>query len=218
MSADFALAVRPLIAPLGRIPRVGRAATTRATPNSRAGQLIRLTILGQANATLVRPPLKVLENRIVRLNPRPLRRRWGQELNLSARDRLKWAKERRVCLLSIVELADQRRAVLANAHTTAYPEAVAEAELEVARRSLEEVAGSDDILVLAGDFNLSVETSAEIRALTAEHGFSSPGSWVDHIFVRGATASAPEAWPNARRSVGDRLLSDHAPVDVRVSY
>ena len=50
-----------------------------------------------------------------------------------------------------------------------------------------------------------------------EWGFSQPlaGS-IDQILVRGAPSTPPEAWPEERRRVGRRLLSDHAPVELRI--
>jgi hypothetical protein len=34
--------------------------------------------------------------------------------------------------------------------------------------------------------------------------------------VRGLSSSSPVAWPEDRRRVDGRLLSDHAPVELRV--
>jgi endonuclease/exonuclease/phosphatase family metal-dependent hydrolase len=63
--------------------------------------------------------------------------------------------------------------------------------------------------ILAGDANL-VSPVAE--------GFSPPlaGS-IDQIFVRGLELrDGPSAWPLERRTVGGRVLSDHAPVEAVV--
>jgi endonuclease/exonuclease/phosphatase family metal-dependent hydrolase len=63
-------------------------------------------------------------------------------------------------------------------------------------------------VVLAGDAN--------IRGAWL-HGFSLPlpGS-IDQILVRGLPSSAPVRWPDERRRVAGRLLSDHAPVELTV--
>jgi endonuclease/exonuclease/phosphatase family metal-dependent hydrolase len=64
--------------------------------------------------------------------------------------------------------------------------------------------------ILAGDANLRPPYDLE--------GWSEPlaGS-IDQILVRGLEAPAPpEAWPRERRMVGDRVLSDHAPVELRL--
>jgi endonuclease/exonuclease/phosphatase family metal-dependent hydrolase len=62
-------------------------------------------------------------------------------------------------------------------------------------------------LVLAGDFNL------EDVVLP---GFSPPGPGIDQVLCRGAECSTPEAWSLERRTVDGVVLSDHAPVEVRV--
>jgi endonuclease/exonuclease/phosphatase family metal-dependent hydrolase len=66
-----------------------------------------------------------------------------------------------------------------------------------------------DAVVLAGDVNL--------RPPYKLTGFSEPlADSIDQIFVRGLPSSAPVAWPSERRRIDGRLLSDHAPVEVRV--
>ena len=63
--------------------------------------------------------------------------------------------------------------------------------------------------IVAGDANL-VSPAAD--------GFSPPlaGS-IDQILVRGLTLlDGPDAWPLERRTVGGRVLSDHAPVEAIV--
>jgi endonuclease/exonuclease/phosphatase family metal-dependent hydrolase len=60
--------------------------------------------------------------------------------------------------------------------------------------------------VLAGDFNQRPDLE----------GFSKPGPGIDHILVRGATTGPFEIWPVERRTVAGRVLSDHAPVELRV--
>jgi endonuclease/exonuclease/phosphatase family metal-dependent hydrolase len=62
-------------------------------------------------------------------------------------------------------------------------------------------------LVLAGDFNLN---DAHLV------GFSAPGPGIDHVLVRGADASPLAVWTEERRRQNGIVLSDHAPVEVRV--
>jgi endonuclease/exonuclease/phosphatase family metal-dependent hydrolase len=50
----------------------------------------------------------------------------------------------------------------------------------------------------------------------SEWGFSEPGPGIDHILVRGATAGTLRRWPDEQRQHGDRLLSDHAPVELEI--
>jgi endonuclease/exonuclease/phosphatase family metal-dependent hydrolase len=64
-------------------------------------------------------------------------------------------------------------------------------------------------LILAGDLNLPPPYDLP--------GFSVPlPGGIDQILVRGLPAAPPVAWPDERRRHGDRLLSDHAPVELRV--
>jgi len=63
--------------------------------------------------------------------------------------------------------------------------------------------------VLAGDANLLPPYDLV--------GFSEPlPDSIDQILVRGVPSSPPERWPEERRRVGGRLLSDHAPVELRL--
>jgi endonuclease/exonuclease/phosphatase family metal-dependent hydrolase len=63
-------------------------------------------------------------------------------------------------------------------------------------------------VVLAGDAN--------IRGAWL-HGFSLPlADSIDQILVRGLPSTSPVRWPDDRRRVDGRLLSDHAPVELTV--
>ena len=73
------------------------------------------------------------------------------------------------------------------------------------------------MLVLAGDFNVIREHSTTLELLTGpEWGFSRPISGIDQILVRGATAGHVKRWPDERRRLEGRLLSDHAPLEVAI--
>jgi endonuclease/exonuclease/phosphatase family metal-dependent hydrolase len=65
--------------------------------------------------------------------------------------------------------------------------------------------------VLAGDFNLRAEHLAELP------GWSELGRGIDHVLVRGLSASPLAAWPEPRRRQNGAVLSDHAPVEVTIS-
>jgi endonuclease/exonuclease/phosphatase family metal-dependent hydrolase len=72
-----------------------------------------------------------------------------------------------------------------------------------------EFIGDEERVVLAGDLNL--EPPYPIT------GFSEPlPASIDQIMVRGLPAGAPFAWPEERRRFGNRLLSDHAPIELTV--
>ena len=63
-------------------------------------------------------------------------------------------------------------------------------------------------VVLAGDAN--------IRGAWL-HGFSLPlADSIDQILVRGLPSTPPVRWPDERRRVAGRLLSDHAPIELTV--
>jgi endonuclease/exonuclease/phosphatase family metal-dependent hydrolase len=97
--------------------------------------------------------------------------------------------------------------VVANLHasTTA---AAALVELDRALEFAEGHAREDDVVLLAGDFNV-----------TEFHlpGYTEPsGGGIDHVLVRGAPVSDAVAWPVERRARDGLVLSDHAPVEVVV--
>lgn len=75
-------------------------------------------------------------------------------------------------------------------------------------RRVVEFVEREERVVLAGDTNLP---SAGVPA------FSPPlPESIDQILVRGMPSSAPVAWPEERRRLDGRLLSDHAPVELVV--
>jgi endonuclease/exonuclease/phosphatase family metal-dependent hydrolase len=147
----------------------------------------RSAISGQANAILLRPPLAVREHR---------------ERQIS-----EGRRERRVCH---VVRADGL--VFGNLHATADARHrdVAAAEIRRAVALVDETALDGDVCVLGGDFNLWQ------RELPDLPNWSEYGPGIDHVLVRGAVAAPLVVWPEERRAHGDRLLSDHAPVEITV--
>jgi endonuclease/exonuclease/phosphatase family metal-dependent hydrolase len=109
----------------GRLGAVGRRLTALAP------DVFRSLFNGQANAILVRPPLRVTgEAQVVELKPRG-------------------ATERRICQL--VRVADDARGFLvANFHATAHAPAQARREIERVR----ELVAGDEPAVVMGDFNV----------------------------------------------------------------
>jgi endonuclease/exonuclease/phosphatase family metal-dependent hydrolase len=146
----------------------------------------RSAVSGQANAILLDRGLQPLEQRWTVIN--------------------RGGRERRIC--QAVRLHGM---VIANLHASVagHPE-VGAAETLRALAFAESLAQPGDALVLAGDFNLRPKQLPELP------GFSSPGPRIDHIFVRGAEASPLRVWPEAHRVIESGLLSDHAPVELRV--
>jgi endonuclease/exonuclease/phosphatase family metal-dependent hydrolase len=79
------------------------------------------------------------------------------------------------------------------------------------------LAAPEEPILLCGDFNVPLSRSRTLRDLCgAEWGFSRPGAGIDQVLVRGLAASPSTRWPEERRRLGGRILSDHAPVEVRV--
>jgi endonuclease/exonuclease/phosphatase (EEP) superfamily protein YafD len=175
---------------------------------------LRSAVSGQGNAILLDPQLEPFDYHALVLNPRGFRREEAGRLDLDLPARFAWAKERRVCQVVRVALPDGRRALIANLHATRYAR-MAEAELRRAREFFVALARPGEVEVFGGDFNVRPGSEA-IRAFE-EEGFSGPGPGVDHVLVRGAAASTPEQWPEERRRIDGVLVSDHAPLEVRIS-
>ena len=209
-----ALAARPVLGPVPIPAAVGRALTA-----ANHG-LLRSAFAGQGNAILLRPSLRVLHEETLVLNPRRFRDAQARWLDLDWVARLAWGKERRVCHAVRIELPDRRTMIMTNIHCTSYPpdQRLPDAELLRAAVFADAFAEPGEVLVLAGDMNTSYLRSRTLHDLCGrEWGFSSAGPGIDHVLVRGAKTSPVRRWPDARRERDDRLLSDHAPVEVKVS-
>lgn len=212
MTAFGVVAARPTIGPLPSTAAIGRRLTAIDPPRFRGA------FAGQANAILLAPSLRALDRESVVLNARSFRRSQARWLGLPLVDELYWAKERRVCQAVRVSLTDGRRAAIANLHATGSKDKrIPDAEVLRAATFADALAGADDVCVLAGDFNVTAERSLTLGELTRpEWGFSHAGAGIDHVLVRGAEVVEAECWPIARRKVDGVVVSDHAPVDVRV--
>jgi endonuclease/exonuclease/phosphatase family metal-dependent hydrolase len=213
MSAVGALAARPTLGPLPSTAEIGRVVT------SLDHGLLRSAFAGQANAILVGGGLGIRDEHCVVLNPRRFRRAQARWLGLDVVAHLAWAKERRVCQAVRVAAEDGSTLVVGNLHATSYErdQRLADAELLRAAWFVDAVATPGEPVVVCGDFNVTAARSRTLADLTGpEWGFSGGGPGIDHVLVRGMKAGACEPWPPERRRVGGRLLSDHAPVEVRI--
>jgi endonuclease/exonuclease/phosphatase family metal-dependent hydrolase len=111
--------------------------------------------------------------------------------------------ERRVAQIFPVE-HEGGRILLVNLHAS---KEASRARAELGRLADALAAGGPT--VVCGDLNIPA---------TGLPDFSAPVAGIDQILVRGlAIESGPASWPDERRSVGDRVLSDHAPVEATVS-
>jgi endonuclease/exonuclease/phosphatase family metal-dependent hydrolase len=205
---------RPSLGPLPSTAGVGRGLT-----DLHHG-LLRSAFTGQANAILVASSLRASEPRRLVLNPRRFRLAQARWLELPLLPRLAWAKERRVVHAVRVGLEDGRSALVTNLHATAYrlDGRLAEAEILRAAVFADALARPDEIAILAGDFNVRAGSRVLATLTGPEWGFAGPGLGprIDHVLVRGAGAGPVVVWGDERRRVGERLLSDHAPVEVVV--
>jgi endonuclease/exonuclease/phosphatase family metal-dependent hydrolase len=108
-------------------------------------------------------------------------------------------RERRVC--HAVRLAG---IVIGNVHASnefERPEVPRE-ELKRAHELVQAMASAGEARVLAGDFNLRDPDL--------------PGPNIDHVVVAGIEHGPLEVWPEERRRQNGAVLSDHAPVEVRL--
>jgi endonuclease/exonuclease/phosphatase family metal-dependent hydrolase len=195
---------------IARRPTVGSAELGRVLTDIHHG-VLRSAFTGQANAVLVGRALRVREHRHLTLNPAGFRRRY----DVGLRSQLAWAKERRGC--AVVRLARRDGTlVVANLHATSnHDRRLADAELLRAATFVDGFANPGEPVVLGGDFNLTVRNSRVLPELVGpEWGFEGPTpAAIDHVLVRGLRARPPIRWPEERRRVGGRFLSDHAPVE-----
>jgi endonuclease/exonuclease/phosphatase family metal-dependent hydrolase len=207
MRSFGAVAARPLL---------GSAELGRVVTELHHG-LLRSALTGQANAILLGETLRPVADSSIILNPRRFRRALARELGLERSVRLAWAKERRVCHAVRAEVRD-RFLTIANLHASSVPDRrCQDAELLRAAVFADSFAEPGDALVLAGDFNVVAPTSRMLQALAgSDWGFTEPVPGLDQVLVRGAPATRPEKWPEKRRRVAGRLLSDHSPVETRL--
>jgi endonuclease/exonuclease/phosphatase family metal-dependent hydrolase len=154
---------------------------------------VKLTAAGQANAILLNHRFGLGDDRTLVLNPEVKRREW-----------ITGGRQRRVC--QAVELdRDGRELTVANLHATNNT-VVARVEAGLAADFVAEAKRC----ILCGDFNVPTFAVSD---------FSPPIEGIDQILVRGVEFErAPHPWPLARRRIGGRLLSDHAPVEAVVAW
>jgi endonuclease/exonuclease/phosphatase family metal-dependent hydrolase len=179
--------------------------------------LLRSALTGQANAILLGQALRPVATDSIVLNPRGFRRAQGRALGLDQRARFEWAKERRICHAARTE-AGGGFLTVANLHVSKlHDERAKDAELLRTATFATAFAEPGDALVLAGDLNVVVGRSEVLGQLAgSESGFSEPIPGLDQVLVSGARASRGERWPEERRRVDGRLLSDHAPVEATI--
>ena len=205
------VAARPRLGPLPSTAALGKVIT------GLNHGVLRSAFSGQGNAMLVSRRHRVLAHERLTLNPRRFRDAQARRLELGVLPRLAWAKERRIVQALRIGTDEGRTYVVANLHCTGFPDRrLAQAETLRAAWFATSTALPEDVVVLAGDFNLTAAAPA-LRELTSDAwGFTAAGPGIDHILVRGAEVGAVHRWPTERRRLDGRLLSDHAPVEVEI--
>lgn len=144
-------------------------------------------LAGQANAILLAPGLGPQDHRTLRIDERRREPRYCHAVRL-------------------------REIVVGNLHATndfRRPQTVA-AEVVRAEAFVTGLSGGLPC-VLAGDFNLRADDVPELA------GWSARGPGIDHVLVRGLSASPLAVWPVERRRQNGVVLSDHAPVEVTIT-
>ena len=118
------------------------------------------------------------------LNPRRFRDAQARTLGLGARARIAWAKERRIVQAVRLAASTGRTYLVANMHCTSYAtdERLADAELRRAAWFAVSEAQPEDIVVLAGDFNLQVAQSPTLGPLSANCTYEK--SWRPSTLIR----------------------------------
>lgn len=168
-------------------PRPGSAELGRWITELHHG-LLRSAFTGQANAILIAPGPAITEQQVQVISRR------GEG-------------ERRVCQA----VRGAELGVVGNFHATGGPYAD-----EQFGRAAEFVRGLEERVILCGDANIAPQDRGRTYGLLREWGFSVPVAGIDQILVRGLPVSAATVWPEERRRLGHRLLSDHAPVELRI--
>jgi endonuclease/exonuclease/phosphatase family metal-dependent hydrolase len=183
--------------------------------------LVRSAFAGQGNVTLIPADAKIRETKGITLNTNPFTEEQGRRLGIEPKLMRRWERERRVCQLVKFELPSRRRFLVANLHATAYfaDYRLADAELRRAVSFVDRASDLEEIVVMAGDFNVTSEASVTIKGLidaTTDERWTHSGAQIDHVLVRGAGVKSVRVWPDSEREHKGRLLSDHAPVDVEL--
>lgn len=169
-------------------PRLGSARLGKAITDLHHG-VLRSALTGQANAILFAAGLRVVET-------------WRSTVSRRGEG------ERRVCqAVRLDEIG-----VLANLHVTT---ALADEQFLRAVTFVEGIAEADEGVIVCGDTNVLPPAGRTYPQLR-EWGFSEPAPAIDQILVRGLPSTQPVVWPEERRRVAGRLLSDHAPVELIV--
>jgi endonuclease/exonuclease/phosphatase family metal-dependent hydrolase len=214
MNAAWARAKRPKLGPLPVPAAVGRGITA---PHH---GLLRSGFAGQGNAILFPSEAKQREAKTITLNTNVFTEERGRLFGLTPKQMVAWEKERRVCHLVRYELPNRQRFLVANLHASHFPDLrLGDAELRRAVNFVIRGSELEETLIVGGDFNIRPEASTTVQELITappESRWRQAGPGIDQFLLRRAIATRVEVWPDERRALNERLLSDHAPVEIEV--
>jgi endonuclease/exonuclease/phosphatase family metal-dependent hydrolase len=182
--------------------------------------VVRSGFAGQGNAILFPSEAKLREEKTITLNTNVFTEERGKQLGLTPKQMVAWERERRVCQLVSYELPNRLRFLVANLHASHIPDLrLADAELRRAVNFVIRASELEETLIVGGDFNIKPDVSTTVQELInapIESRWRQAGTGIDQFLLRRAIATRVEVWPDERRELKGRLLSDHAPVEIEV--
>jgi endonuclease/exonuclease/phosphatase family metal-dependent hydrolase len=181
--------------------------------------LLSASVAGCGNVILIPATARIREVKSLTLNTNVFCEERGAVLGLSPKAIRAWQRPRRVAHLVKYELPDRRRFLVATLQATSNRADIrlADAELGRAVGFADRRSEVEEVVVVAGDFNVVRAQSETIRAIESappESRWTDSGAQAENVLLRGAVASSARIWSEPERSVRGRLLSDHAPVEV----
>ena len=192
-------------------PGLGRGLTAPHHGLTRSG------FAGQGNVILFPPEATVREDKSITLNTNPFCEERGRMLGLTPKQMVAWEKERRVLHLVQYELPNRLRFLAANLHASHLADTrLADAELRRGINFVIRCSELEETIIVGGDFNVLPEASTTVQELVSapiESRWRHAGTGIDQFLFRRAIATSVAPWPDERRTLNRKLLSDHAPVE-----
>jgi endonuclease/exonuclease/phosphatase family metal-dependent hydrolase len=192
-------------------PGLGRGLTAPHHGLTRSG------FAGQGNVILFPPEATVREDKSITLNTNPFCEERGRMLGLTPKQMIVWEKERRVLHLVQYELPNRLRFLAANLHASHLADTrLADAELRRGINFVIRCSELEETIIVGGDFNVLPEASTTVQELVSapiESRWRHAGTGIDQFLFRRAIATSVAPWPDERRTLNRKLLSDHAPVE-----
>jgi endonuclease/exonuclease/phosphatase family metal-dependent hydrolase len=180
---------------------------------------------GEGNAILFPKEAKLRQEKTITLNTNPFCEEQAGKLGLNLKQARAWEHDRRVCHIAKIELPNRRRILIANIRATDLKSdrRLADAEIRRAVTFVDRQAETEETVIFAGDFNIRLQHSLTLQELTGrlDETYSPTGPALEHILVRGdlvrrIAPTALRVWPEERRLLDGKPLSDHAPVELDI--